>query len=157
MGNIRSFSKSDDRFELEPHDLSESLEKALMLAHNALKYRITVHKEWDNCLPLRCDINSLRQMFLNLILNAVQAMDGVGELWITGRKKDGNIVVSIKDSGPGIPEAAKERIFEAFYSTKPDGTGLGLAIVKRIVNKHNGTNRVESECGKGATFYICLP
>lgn len=157
MGNIRSFSKSDDRFELKPHDLSESLEKALMLAHNALKYRITVHKEWDNCLPLRCDINSLRQMLLNLILNAVQAMDGVGELWITGRKKDGNIVVSIKDSGPGIPEAAKERIFEAFYSTKPDGTGLGLAIVKRIVNKHNGTIRVESEFGKGATFYICLP
>lgn len=157
MENIRSFSKSDDRFELETSDLTESLENALMLAHNALKYGIIVHKKWNSCLPLRCDINSLTQMFLNLILNAVQAMDGLGELWITGRKKDGNIVVSIKDSGSGIPEGAKERIFEAFYTTKPDGTGLGLAIVKRIVNKHGGTIWVESEFGKGATFCVSLP
>ncbi len=157
MENIRSFSKSDDRFQMKPENVSEALENTLILAHNALKYGIVVHKEWESHLPARCDINSLKQVFLNLVLNAVQAMDGRGELWITGRREDGKIFVSIRDSGLGIPQGKMDRIFQAFYTSKPDGTGLGLSIVKGIIEKHNGVIWVASEPGKGATFHMELP
>lgn len=154
MENIRSLSKSGEHPEMKPGNLSEILENTLMLAHNALKYGITVHKEWEPLLPLLCDVSSLKQVFLNLILNAVQAMEGVGELWITGQEKNGKIFISVKDSGPGISPTKKDRIFEAFYTTKSDGTGLGLSIVKRIIDSHNGVIRVESELGQGAAFHL---
>ncbi|MDM8552558.1 ATP-binding protein [Desulfobacterales bacterium HSG2] len=154
MENIRSLSKSGEHPEMNPRNVGEILENTLLLAHNALKYGITVHKEWAPSLPVLCDVSSLKQMFLNLILNAVQAMEGVGELWIRGKKRDGKILVSIEDSGPGMSRAEKDRIFEAFYTTKPDGTGLGLSIVKGIIDSHNGVIRVESELGRGTAFHM---
>ncbi|MCP4348008.1 MAG: response regulator [Desulfobacterales bacterium] len=157
MDNIRSFSRISDSFEMRTGNMGEALESTLMLAQNSLKYGVTVHKRWKNPLIARCDIGGLKQVFLNLILNAAQAMKDKGELWITAEKKDGKVYISIKDSGPGIPEPEMNRIFDAFYTTKPDGTGLGLSIVKGIIEKHSGSVRVESELGKGAVFYIEFP
>ncbi|QTA79907.1 Signal transduction response regulator, receiver domain histidine kinase [Desulfonema limicola] len=157
MGNIRNFSKVKDNFKPVICDVSEALESTLMLAHNSIKYGIIVHKQWSSPLIARCDISGLKQVFLNLILNAVQAMKGTGELWITGEKKHGSICISIKDTGPGIPEEDLERIFTAFYTTKDTGTGLGLSIVNGIINKHNGTIKVESKPGQGTTFYLDIP
>ncbi len=156
MQNIRGFSRMNDHFEVKLRDVSEALENTLMLAHDALRHKIRVHKEWDAPLIARCDINSLKQVFLNLVLNAGQAMEH-GDLWITGKKENGKLLISVKDSGPGIHEDLKNRIFEAFYTTKADGTGLGLSIVKGIIDKHKGSIWVESEFGKGATFYIEIP
>jgi signal transduction histidine kinase len=158
MGNIRSFSKDSEHFEPGLYDVGEALEDTLMLASNALKYNIIVHKDWKSPLLARCDINGLKQVFLNLILNAGQAMSAEGgELWISGKKAEGKVIVSVRDSGPGIPEKIKERIFEPFYTTKSEGTGLGLSIVKGIIDRHKGVIRVESEPGKGSVFYMEIP
>ncbi len=157
MENIRNFSKWSDRFEPRHHDVSDALEDTLVLAHNILKYGITVHKEWERPLLAKCDINGLKQVFLNLILNAVQAMKGVGHLWITGKRADGTLLISIRDSGPGIPQETKNRIFDAFYTTKTDGTGLGLSIVKGVIDKHGGSIRAECELGEGTGFHIEIP
>lgn len=157
MANIRSFSKVTDCLTFEKRDVCEALEDTLVLAQNALKYGIEVHRNWTPPLLIRCDFNALKQVFLNLILNAVQAMEGVGEIWIEAQKNDDHIDVVISDSGPGIPEDRISRIFEAFYTTKEDGTGLGLSIVKGIIEKHGGTIRVETTPGRGATFMITLP
>ncbi len=157
MENIRNFSRVSDSVEMNIGNLSEALESTLMLAQNSLKYGITVHKRWKSPLLANCDIGGLKQVFLNLVLNAAQAMEDKGELWIAAEKKNENIFISIRDSGPGIPKSEINRIFDAFYTTKSDGTGLGLSIVKGIVEKHNGYIRVESEPDKGTVFYIELP
>lgn len=155
--NIHSFSKIRDAFEPSHHDVSEAIEDTLTLAHVALRTGIKVHRNWDSPLTAWCDCDGLKQVFLNIILNAVQAMEGVGEIWIAGRQDKGKILVSIRDSGSGMDSQAKEKIFEAFYTTKPDGTGLGLSIVRGIIDKHKGAIWVDSQPGKGTTFHIELP
>ncbi|MGE0085382.1 MAG: ATP-binding protein [Desulfococcaceae bacterium] len=157
MENIRNFSKVSDDFEPMCRDVADALESTIVLAYNALKRGVKVHKNWEVPLLACCDINGLRQVFLNLVLNAVQAMDGKGDLWISGKEKEGHIIVSIRDSGPGIPVLERENIFKAFYTTKESGTGLGLSIVRGIVNKHNGSVRVESEPGQGTVFHVEIP
>ncbi|MEE4354941.1 MAG: ATP-binding protein [Desulfococcaceae bacterium] len=157
MDNIRNFSKVSDDFDPICDDVGEALESTLILAHNAMNHGVTVHKNWESPLLARCDINGLRQVFLNLILNAVQAMDGKGDLWISGKEENEKIIISVRDSGPGIPAAERENIFKAFYTTKESGTGLGLSIVRGIINKHNGSIRAESEVGQGAVFHVEIP
>ncbi|HQN17965.1 MAG TPA: ATP-binding protein [Syntrophobacteraceae bacterium] len=157
MENVRGLCKSTDRVEPKFRDLGEALENTLLLTENAWKYGITVHKEWDTPLMAWCDLNGFKQVFLNLVLNAIHAMQGVGELRITGKRKGGRILLSIADTGPGIPSEVMGRVFEAFYTTKADGTGLGLTIVKRIIDRHNGAIRVESQPGEGTTFHIEIP
>ncbi len=157
MENIRNFSKVSDDFEPMCRDVADALESTLILAYNALKRGIRVHKNWESPLLACCDINGLRQVFLNLVLNAVQAMDGKGELWISGKEKEDKILISIRDSGPGIPASEREKIFKAFYTTKESGTGLGLSIVRGIVNKHRGAVWVESEEGQGTVFHVEIP
>jgi len=157
MENIRNFSKVSDDFEPMCRDVADALESTLILAYNALKRGVKVHKNWETPLLACCDINGLRQVFLNLILNAVQAMDGKGDLWISGKEEDDKIIISIRDSGPGIPASEREKIFKAFYTTKESGTGLGLSIVRGIISKHNGAVRVESEVGQGTVFHVEIP
>ncbi|MCP4353675.1 MAG: hybrid sensor histidine kinase/response regulator [Desulfobacterales bacterium] len=155
VNSMRGMSKTGDYY-FRPQDISTALEDVLTMASNKLKYGITVYREWTGPLTCMCDMNSLKQVFLNLVLNAVQAMDGEGDLHISAMKKGDRIIISIKDSGPGIPYNEKDRIFSAFYTTKTDGTGLGLSIVKGIIEKHKGSIRVESELGRGTAFHIEL-
>ncbi len=120
-----------------------------------------VQVRWDLAerLPiLAADADQLRQAFVNVILNAVEAMQGKGTLSLaTFRGPDEeSAVVSISDTGPGIPEEHKEHLFEPFFTTKEDGTGLGLPITYGIVTRHNGEIEVTSQTGKGATFRITL-
>ncbi|MEW5724948.1 MAG: ATP-binding protein, partial [Thermodesulfobacteriota bacterium] len=157
MQNIRNFTKSGDRFEPRGYDLGEALENTLSLSRNALKYGIMVHRNWESPLWTRGDPGGLTQVFLNLVLNAVQAMEGRGDLWITGWKKEGRVVVSIRDSGPGMSPEVKAKIFDPFFTTKEDGTGLGLSIVKGIIERHQGTLRVDTAPGQGAVFTVELP
>jgi signal transduction histidine kinase len=100
----------------------------------------------------------LAEIFVNLLQNAREAMEGKGRIELTvQRREDGTVVMEVADSGPGIPRDRLERIFEAYYSTKPRGTGLGLAIVKHTLEVYGGRIRAESELGKGARFIITLP
>lgn len=157
MENIRNFSKARDELELHWEDLCEAMDSTLLLTHNYLKYGVTVHRNWQGPIKAQCDIHALNQVFLNLILNAVQAMQGKGELWISLKQENESVQVFIADSGPGISEKEKSRIFDPFYTSKADGTGLGLSIVKGIIDKHKGNINIDSAPGQGTTFQIEIP
>jgi signal transduction histidine kinase len=111
-------------------------------------------------LPLpsiSCYPEKTTQLFLNLFLNAIDAMEDGGELEVSSEAIKGFIQVKIKDSGSGIPESIKERIFQPFVTTKAKGLGLGLAIVHRVVEEHRGKIEVESTPDIGTTFTVSLP
>lgn len=106
---------------------------------------------------IKADREKLVQVFLNLILNAVQAMPNGGRLTVSASKVDGNVEVSFRDTGSGIPEENRDKLFKPFFTTKSAGTGLGLAISNRIIEAHGGAITFESEAGKGTTFMVRLP
>jgi two-component system NtrC family sensor kinase len=103
------------------------------------------------------DRGQLEQVFINLFANAVDAMQGRGSLGVGVRRSEGSVVITVTDSGGGIPRESIDKIYEPFFTTKDKGTGLGLAIVYNIIKKHGGDIAVESEVGKGTTFTVTLP
>lgn len=142
-------------------DLDTIIEKTLSLVvHQSLFKDITITKKLDPSIPkIYADPGQLQQVFLNIILNAAQAMQGKGNLTLTTRKHHDKVIASFKDTGPGMSEKIRKKIFDPFFTTRPQGqgTGLGLAIAYGIVQKHKGTIQVKSRPGKGAEFRIILP
>jgi signal transduction histidine kinase len=135
-------------------------EAVSLLITRSLFRNIQVKQELVSSIPNTfADPDLLKQVFFNIILNGAQAMDGNGILTIGSQaKNEGNTIeIQIEDSGKGIAEQDRTRIFDPFFTTKEKGTGLGLALVYGIVSKHKGMIDVESELGKGATFFISLP
>jgi PAS domain S-box-containing protein len=106
---------------------------------------------------VRADPNQLRETFLNVLLNAAQAMGGEGRIEVSVASEDGQAIVRFQDSGPGVPEAARERVFEPFFTTKHRGTGLGLPIARRIVQAHGGEMSLECPPGGGTLVVVRLP
>jgi len=144
----------------ESHNLQEILEQTLKVLEPELAGRnIGVEKKLDASLPrILADRDQLSQAFLNLMLNALESMEGEGKLRISLESEGASaLTISIADTGKGIPPEDLERVFEPFFSTKRKGTGLGLAIVHQIVENHKGQIRVESREGEGTTFRITLP
>ena len=124
-------------------------------AHShSITIRQGLHKK-----PLICkvDTDMLKQVILNLFLNAQQAMSGGGELMVKTDKQEKDAVIQISDTGSGIDPDKLPNIFDAYYSSRPEGSGLGLSTARKIVEAHNGTISVDSEPGKGALFTIKLP
>jgi len=111
----------------------------------------------DKPALVRVDENQMRQIFLNLILNSIQAMEGSGELIFRASVINGTVKISLEDTGPGISPENLKNIFKPFFSTKKKGTGLGLAIVKRIVDDNNGAIYCKSELSKGTIFTVAFP
>lgn len=109
--------------------------------------------------PVVCNVDAkmIKQAFLNLMVNAVQAMSEGGELLIKVSTQRGRAVVEVIDTGPGMPPEQLDRAFEVFYSSKKHGTGMGLPTARRIIREHHGTIRAESEVGKGTRFILALP
>ncbi len=107
--------------------------------------------------PVRFDPRLMRQVLINLVLNAQQAMPKGGQIEFQTFAADDHVCLAIIDNGCGIPDSAKPHLFEVFFSTKPSGSGLGLPTVRKIVHAHGGTIRCDSEVGKGTRFTICLP
>jgi two-component system NtrC family sensor kinase len=131
----------------------------LIIYHNQLKYGIEVTKEYEPDLPAILGLpDQIAQVWTNIISNAIQAMQGKGSLHIRVWQEGDDIIASFTDSGPGIPKEIQDKIFEAFFTTKPagEGTGLGLDISRKIADKHGGKIYFESEPGK-TTFYVRLP
>jgi len=119
---------------------------------------ISIVKELSSPLPeVIIDGNMLSQVFVNLILNAIDAMPDVGTLIVRSMAKENNVVIQFEDTGAGIPKEDLTRIFDPFYTTKEKGTGLGLAVSYDIIKKMNGTLTAESEAGKGSVFTITIP
>ena len=137
------------------------IENIVLLVRNQTSFRnIEIGKHLDERLPeILSDTDQIQQVFINIVLNAAEAMTNGGTLTISsGLSKDSELIfVTFTDTGPGIPEHHRERIFDPFYTTKEHGTGLGLAISYGIVEQHGGTINVESCVGKGSTFTVQLP
>ncbi|MBI5474311.1 MAG: cache domain-containing protein [Ignavibacteriae bacterium] len=137
------------------------VENIVLLVRNQASFRnVEIYKHLDPNLPdIFADTDQIQQVFINIILNAAEAMTSGGTLTITSTHstRDQSIVVTFADSGPGIPEERRERIFDPFYTTKEHGTGLGLSISYGIVEQHGGTISVESCVGKGSMFTVQLP
>ena len=126
---------------------------------NELKYKATVIKEYGDIPNIRCNPQQLNQVFVNLLVNAAQAIEKQGEIKIKTWNGDGAIHISISDTGGGIPPDKIDRIFEPFFTTKEvgKGTGLGLSITYDIIKKHDGEIDVYSVPGEGTTFTVKIP
>ncbi|HSM03919.1 MAG TPA: ATP-binding protein [Longimicrobiales bacterium] len=111
----------------------------------------------DSELSVEGDERALEQLFLNLLLNAAQALDGGGRAWIEVKEGETELAVAVHDSGRGIDPADRDRIFDPLYTTRADGTGLGLTVVRRIVDEHEGRIELESDVGRGTTVRVHLP
>ncbi len=147
-------SASSDRRQVQIAPLIEEL----LQRAQALAPDLHIRRSFDPCLPLlRADAYQFQQAVWNLIDNALAATGGDGALDVRLRREGDWIAICIKDSGPGIPEEIKEKIFKPFFSTKPGGTGLGLCIAQRIVHNHGGWIEVASQRGMGACVTIRLP
>ncbi|MBN1533908.1 MAG: transporter substrate-binding domain-containing protein [Spirochaetes bacterium] len=151
MGALQSYLKQDPGGDDETLvDIEKEMETILTLYHNKMKYGVKVIKKYGTTDTVRGSRGKLNQLWMNLLNNALQAIDYHGTIEIETEKRDGWIVVSITDSGEGIPEEMRERIFEPFFSTKKhgEGMGLGLDISRSIVEKHGGRIELQSEPGR---------
>ena len=142
-----------------PSARNSGLESTINIVWNELKYKATVEKEYGAIPLTKCNLGEMNQVFMNLLINAIQAIETQGEIIIKSWYADGKIYVSISDTGCGIPEAILSRVFEPFFTTKEAGmgTGLGLSIVYDIVKKHNGDITVQSAVGKGTSVTVKIP
>jgi two-component system, NtrC family, sensor kinase len=140
-------------------NINDILDEVLSLVVNqSLFHNIKIKKIFDQDLQaIVADETQLKQVFLNIILNAAQAMEGSGKLTISTVLDKRQIKVKISDTGPGIPPEVMGKLFSPFFTTKEKGTGLGLAISYGIVERHQGKIDVETDLGKGSTFIITLP
>ena len=144
---------------LAPVNVDTLLDHALRLLEHQMNARMISLQRDYRAAPgtVRGDEAQLQQAFMNLLLNAVEAMGNGGKLTVTTETGAGKVIISIRDTGAGIAPENLAHVFETFFTTKKHGTGLGLAISKRIVEEHRGTIEVQSEVGRGATFIITLP
>jgi len=146
---------------LKPGDtnINELLEDTLgLLVNQSLFQNIKIKKGFARDLPtIFADGTQLKQVFINIILNAAQAMEGKGDIAITTWQEKNIIKIKIRDTGPGIPPEHVGKLFNPFFTTKEKGTGLGLAISYGIIERHSGKIDVATELGKGSTFTISIP
>jgi signal transduction histidine kinase len=156
---VKSYAYLDQAPLLEV-DVHEGLENTLVIMLHKLKKGVTVKREYATDLPrIQAYASELNQVWTNIIDNAVDAMNGKGEIKIKTYKEDQHVIIEISDSGPGIPEDIQSRIFEPFFTTKApgQGTGLGLHISHDIIaNRHHGQLTVESKPGE-TKFRVVLP
>lgn len=161
--DLKSFArvKSED---VEEVNLNEVIDTTLNIIWNEIKYKTEIVKEYGELPPIKCFVQKISQVFMNLLTNAAQAIEKKGTIRIFTRYLKegigkGCIEARVSDDGVGIPKKHLTKIFDPFFTTKQDigGTGLGLKITYDIITAHGGTIRVESEEGKGTTFIIRLP
>jgi PAS domain S-box-containing protein len=159
-GSLLSFSRSKGTVKRET-DLNEVLHDVLRLVRYELtRHGIWLQEEYAELPAIQADPNKLKQVFINLIMNATHAMSGGGTLGIrTAAVAGGEVEAAIADTGPGIPEEVREQIFEPFFSTKKEGegTGLGLYICRNIIAEHEGRLLLETAVGQGTCFRVVLP
>jgi len=165
INSMRDFSRADHTQDFAIFDVNKGIQDTLAIARNEYKYHCEIDIEFGQLEPIECIPQQLNQVFLNIIVNAAQAIksqdpNDKGLIRIQTIMKEDKIYCTISDNGCGIPDKIKKRIFEPFFTTKEvgQGTGLGLSIAYDIiVNKHNGTLTAEKNTPKGTRFIICLP
>ncbi|WP_434031230.1 ATP-binding protein [[Pseudomonas] boreopolis] len=158
--DLKDFSYSDRSESWKLVDLHAGLESTINIIWNELKYKVTLERRYGELPLVECLPSELNQVYMNLLLNAGQAIAERGTITVaTGKESNDHVWIEFKDSGSGIPADLQQRIFDPFFTTKPvgSGTGLGLSISYGIINKHHGRIDVDSAPGQGATFRIVLP
>jgi PAS domain S-box-containing protein len=172
IARVRSIVFAMKRFshtsstELAPADINEAIQTTLAVCRNEYKYVANVVVDLAELPPITCNIGELNQVFLNLIINAAQAIEEKvadtgeqGEIRISSRADGSEVVIVIADDGPGVPSELQDRIYEPFFTTKEvgKGTGQGLALARNTIARHAGSMACTSSPGAGATFTIRLP
>lgn len=155
---LKNFARVD-RAPVDHVQLNDCIRDTLKIAHNVVKHRAEVELDLGELPELRVNPSQINQVLLNLVTNAAQAIEGYGKIRIQSRAAEDGITVSVEDNGSGIPAAHLHRIFEPFFSTKPqgEGTGLGLPIARKIIAEHGGDIEVHSTVGEGTRFVVRLP
>lgn len=158
VGGLRKFARLDEA-EVDTVNLHDGIETTLTVINHLLKNRIRVNKDFGELPLVECYPNQVNQVFMNLLVNSAQAIDGPGEISIKTRSLGDSVEIAFSDTGMGIAEAEQCRIFDPGFTTKGVGvgTGLGLSIVHQIVDDHGGEIEVQSQLGQGATFLLRLP
>ena len=157
--DLKNFSRMEEMV-LTQFDIPKEIDTTLNILNNKYKNRITVIKNYAPDTPkIEAYGGQLNQVFMNILDNAQDAIEGSGTLTINTYKEDENVKIEFIDTGSGIPEENLKKIFDPFFTTKQvgKGTGLGMSISYRVIKDHNGTIEVESELGKGTKFTVTLP
>jgi signal transduction histidine kinase len=156
--SLKNFSKVDEA-EFQEADINENIKSVLVLTSNLWKRKIVMHEEYGEIPKVKCFPGMLNQVFMNLIVNAVQAISDNGNIYIRTWNDENNVYISVKDDGCGISEENQARIFDNGFTTKGSslGMGLGLSISRSIMEKHDGSITVNSKQGEGAEFVISIP
>lgn len=156
--DLKTFSRSDEA-EWKPVDLVEGFESTINMVWNEIKYKATLVRDFSALPPVKCLPHQMNQVFMNLLINAAQAIEKDGQITVKVWQEGDSAMFSVSDNGCGIPPHNLNQIFEPFFTTKAvgKGTGLGLSLSYEIIEKHRGEFLVESEVGKGSTFTISIP
>lgn len=144
----------------ELFDIEKGLDATLNIVHNKLKYKANIHKDYAGIPAIECIGSQLNQVFMNLLVNAAQAIEKFGDITIrTGLRNADCVWVELEDSGCGISEEIRAKIFEPFFTTKPVGvgTGLGLSLTRKIIEDNQGEIELDSTEGRGTRFRIYFP
>lgn len=159
VSGLKEFSHTDQASEFKAADLIEAVQQTLKVASNEVKYKAEVVTRLDPIPLIRCNSGQIRQVLLNLIVNASQAIDEHGRILVRSGLSDGRVFLSVTDNGSGIAPDTLKKIFEPFFTTKEvgEGTGLGLAIAYGIMEEHGGEITVQSVKGRGTRFSLLFP
>src|SRR5574344_114463 len=157
--DLKNFSRLDEMV-INEIDLPKEIDTTLNILHNKLKNKVEIVKDYDDNLPsVEGYGGQLNQVFMNIFDNSCYAIKDKGTITIRIHKKENSVIIEIQDSGCGMNKEQQAKIFDPFFTTKPvgEGTGLGMSISYKVIQRHNGTIKVDSEEGKGTKFTICIP
>jgi len=158
VSKLRTFSRLDEGT-VKTINIHESIESVLLFLRHKMEGRIEVERHYGEAEMLTCFAGELNQVLMNIIANAIDAIEGSGRITLTTGQQNGDFIIRVRDTGKGIPEEIRNRIFEPFFTTKPigQGTGLGLAISYGIVKAHHGSMEFSSQAGEGTEFILKIP
>ena len=156
--DLRDFSRTGE-IAMEWVDLHAGLESTLNVVSNEIKYKAEIVRDYGTLPRVECRPSQINQVFMNLLVNAAQAIPQKGRITLKSGCADDKVWISVSDTGSGIPPEILARIFDPFFTTKPvgKGTGLGLSVSYGIIEKHGGKIEVASQPGEGTTFTVWLP
>ena len=158
VSGLKDFAHPGEQERVEA-DINQGLETTINIVWNEIKYKATLVRDYGDIPQVIGYPQQLNQVFMNLLVNAAQALEKDGEIIVKTSHADDRVIVQISDNGCGIPEDILPKIFDPFFTTKEigKGTGLGLNMAYNIIKKHNGRIEVTSSVGSGSTFTIILP
>jgi len=155
---LRTFSRLDEGA-IKTINIHESIDSVLLFLRHKMEGRIEVERQYGEVEMLTCLAGELNQVLMNIVANAIDAIDGAGRITIATGRQNGHFVIRVRDTGKGIPEDIQNRIFEPFFTTKPigQGTGLGLAVSYGIMKAHQGSMEFSTQPGEGTEFTLKIP